>query len=66
MRIIESVKGFCAEEEGAVTVDWVALVAAMVLLGIAVATTVNTSTKGLADKVVKMTIAKALKDSVNG
>ena len=51
MRIIESVKGFCAEEEGAVTVDWVALVAAMVLLGIAVATTVNHSTKGLADKV---------------
>lgn len=39
------------EDEGAVTVDFVALVSMICLFGIAVAVTVNSSTKGAADKV---------------
>ena len=42
---------FGASESGAVTVDWVALMAALVLLGLSVGLTINTSTKSYADKI---------------
>ena len=38
-------------DEGAVTVDFVALVSMIVLFGIAVAVTINTSTKDMSDRV---------------
>ena len=48
---LKRITSFLAEEGGAVTVDWVALMAALVLIGIGVATTVNTSTKNYADRI---------------
>ena len=41
------IKNFHNDEDGAVTVDWVVLTAAVVGLGIAAVTTVNTSIGGL-------------------
>jgi len=46
MNIIAKIKTFIADEDGAVTVDWVVLTAALVGLGIAVLAAVET---GLAD-----------------
>ena len=46
MNIIAKIKTFFADEDGAVTVDWVVLTAALVGLGIAVLAAVET---GLAD-----------------
>ncbi len=43
------IKTFRAEEDGAVTVDWVVLTAAIVGLGIAVLTTVSDGANDLAD-----------------
>ena len=51
MRFGSAFKSFAVSEDGAVTVDWVALMAALVLIGIGVATTVNTSTREYADKI---------------
>ena len=44
-------KYFMRDEDGAVTVDWVVLTAAIVGLGIAVLTSVSGGTTGLADKI---------------
>ena len=44
-------KKFRNDESGAVTVDWVVLTAAIVGLGIAILTTVETGTQALADKI---------------
>lgn len=44
MKIFELVKTFARDEDGAVTVDWVVLTAAVVGLGIAVLTSVRTGT----------------------
>jgi Flp pilus assembly pilin Flp len=43
------IKTFRADEDGAVTVDWVVLTAAIVGLGIAVLTTVGEGAENLAD-----------------
>jgi Flp pilus assembly pilin Flp len=45
------ISNFRADEDGAVTVDWVVLTAAIVGLGIAVLTTVGSGTVALGDKI---------------
>ena len=51
MKLFEKIKTFKADEDGAVTVDWVVLTAAVVGLGIAVMTSVSGGTTSLADKI---------------
>ena len=51
MNLVEMSKTFKADEDGAVTVDWVVLTAAVVGLGIAVMTSVSGGTTSLADKI---------------
>ncbi|NDW52629.1 Flp family type IVb pilin [Aliiroseovarius sp. PrR006] len=51
MKLFEMIKTFKADEDGAVTVDWVVLTAAVVGLGIAVLTSVSGGTTSLADKI---------------
>lgn len=45
------INAFVKDEDGAVTVDWVVLTAAIVGLGIAVLTSVSGGTTSLADKI---------------
>ncbi len=47
--MLNFIKNFRADEDGAVTVDWVVLTAAIVGLGIAVMTTVRTGATNLAN-----------------
>ena len=47
MTFINLIKSFRNDEDGAVTVDWVVLTAAVVGLGIAVLSSVTTGTKGV-------------------
>lgn len=47
----EFVTFFCADEDGAVTVDWVVLTAAIVGLGIAVILAVRTGTVDMASDI---------------
>ena len=49
--MLNFMKNFRADEDGAVTVDWVVLTAAIVGLGIAVMTTVGRSTVSVGDKI---------------
>jgi len=51
MKIFNIIKNFSRDEDGAVTVDWVVLTAAIVGLGIAVLTSVSGGTTSLADKI---------------
>ncbi len=51
MKLIKFTKNFARDEDGAVTVDWVVLTAAIVGLGIAVLTSVSGGTTSLADKI---------------
>lgn len=51
MKLFEMIKTFKADEDGAVTVDWVVLTAAIVGLGIAVLTSVSGGTTSLAGKI---------------
>ncbi len=51
MTLIKFVKNFAHDEDGAVTVDWVVLTAAIVGLGIAVLASVSGGTTSLADKI---------------
>ena len=51
MKLFKLAKKFNNEEDGAVTVDWVVLTAAIVGLGLAVMTTVRGGTTGLANKI---------------
>ncbi|MDE9449414.1 hypothetical protein J3R80_02890, partial [Aliiroseovarius sp. Z3] len=51
MKLYNLIKTFQADEDGAVTVDWVVLTAAIVGLGIAVLTSVSGGTTSLADKI---------------
>lgn len=51
MKLFKLAKKFNKDEDGAVTVDWVVLTAAIVGLGLAVMTTVKNSTSSLADKI---------------
>ncbi|MDG1802873.1 MAG: hypothetical protein P8H53_10320 [Paracoccaceae bacterium] len=49
--MLNFIKNFKNDEDGAVTVDWVVLTAAIVGLGIAVLTSVQGGTTALADKI---------------
>nr|WP_319247327.1 pilus assembly protein [uncultured Celeribacter sp.] len=51
MKLFEMIKTFSRKDDGAVTVDWVVLTAAVVGLGIAVLATVSNSTTGLGDDI---------------
>ena len=51
MKFMNLIKTFSRDEDGAVTVDWVVLTAAIVGLGIAVLTSVQGGTQSLADKI---------------
>ncbi len=51
MKLFEFAKTFRNDEDGAVTVDWVVLTAAIVGLGIAVLATVNDGVTGIADNI---------------
>ncbi|WP_417274161.1 Flp family type IVb pilin [Celeribacter halophilus] len=51
MKLFKFAKNFARDEDGAVTVDWVVLTAAIVGLGIAVITSVSTGVSGLGDKI---------------
>lgn len=48
-------KKFQTTEDGAVTVDWVVLCAAVVLLGVAAITTIKTGAVDLADNTITVT-----------
>ena len=49
--MLKFIKNFRNDEDGAVTVDWVVLTAAIVGLGIAVLTSVGGGTKALGNKI---------------
>jgi Flp pilus assembly pilin Flp len=49
--MLDFIKNFRAEEDGAVTVDWVVLTAAIVGLGIAVILAVRTGTVNMASDI---------------
>jgi len=49
--MLNFIKNFRRDEDGAVTVDWVVLTAAIVGLGIAVLTSVGEGTTALGDKI---------------
>ncbi len=49
--MLNFIKNFRNDEDGAVTVDWVVLTAAIVALGIAVGGAVSTGATGLANSV---------------
>ncbi len=51
MKLFKFAKSFARDEDGAVTVDWVVLTAAIVGLGIAVLTSVSGGTTSLANKI---------------
>ncbi len=51
MKLMTMIKTFSRDEDGAVTVDWVVLTAAIVGLGIAVLTTVGDATDDYADTI---------------
>ncbi|MDA5094027.1 hypothetical protein O2N63_07995 [Aliiroseovarius sp. KMU-50] len=51
MKLFNLINKFKSDEDGAVTVDWVVLTAAIVGLGIAVLTSVSGGTTSLADKI---------------
>ena len=51
MEFFKLTKRFKDDEDGAVTVDWVVLTAAIVGLGVAVLASVRTATIGLGDKI---------------
>lgn len=49
--MIKFFKNFSKDEDGAVTVDWVVLTAAVVGLGVAAVTSVSGAVNGLGDKI---------------
>ena len=51
MKLFKIAQNFKRDEDGAVTVDWVVLTAAIVGLGIAVLSSVSGGTTGLANKI---------------
>ncbi len=51
MKLFKMLQNFKRDEDGAVTVDWVVLTAAIVGLGIAVLASVSGGTTSLADKI---------------
>ena len=61
MKIITMLNSFGRDEDGAVTVDWVVLTAAIVGLGIAVLTTVGDATDDYADDIGAHLSAQGIK-----
>ena len=53
MKLFKFAKNFSRDEDGAVTVDWVVLTAAIVGLGVAVLASVSGGVTGLSDKITK-------------
>ena len=51
MKLFELAKSFANDEDGAVTVDWVVLTAAIVGLGVAVMSSVGDGTTSLANEI---------------
>lgn len=51
MKFVNMIKNFRNDEDGAVTVDWVVLTAAIVGLGLAVMLSVGNGTEALANKI---------------
>lgn len=51
MKIFKKVRSFEKDEDGAVTVDWVVLTAAVVALGVAVLLAVTNASTSLADRI---------------
>ncbi len=51
MKLFKLIKNFKRDEDGAVTVDWVVLTAAIVGLGLAVLSSVSGGTTSLANKI---------------
>ncbi|PHQ84157.1 MAG: hypothetical protein COB65_06230 [Thalassobium sp.] len=60
--MLNFIKNFRADEDGAVTVDWVVLTAAIVGLGIAVLTSVGNGTTALGDKISSQLTAQTIVD----
>jgi len=58
--MLNFIKNFRRDEDGAVTVDWVVLTAAIVGLGIAVMTSVGNSTTALGDKISSQLAAQTI------
>ncbi len=61
MKFITLLQSFGRDEDGAVTVDWVVLTAAIVGLGIAVLTTVGDATDDYADDIGAHLSAQGIK-----
>ncbi|MDJ0826058.1 MAG: hypothetical protein QNJ16_11205 [Rhodobacter sp.] len=61
MKLFNLIKRFERDEDGAVTVDWVVLTAAIVGLGIAVLTTVGGATDDYADEIGSHLSAQGIK-----
>ncbi len=66
MKLFKLVNQFRADEDGAVTVDWVVLTAAIVGLGIAVLTSVGGGTTQLANKVSSHMATQSVTTSYSG
>ena len=58
-------KNFRRDEDGAVTIDWVVLTAAIVGLGIAVASSLNGSVRGLASDINTEVGTQSINTSLN-
>jgi Flp pilus assembly pilin Flp len=58
--MLNFIKNFHNDEDGAVTVDWVVLTAAIVGLGIAVLSSVSGGTTALGDKISSSLAAQAI------
>jgi Flp pilus assembly pilin Flp len=58
--MLNFIKNFRNDEDGAVTVDWVVLTAAIVGLGIAVLTSVGNGTTALGDKLSSNLASQAI------
>ena len=58
--MLNFIKNFRRDEDGAVTVDWVVLTAAIVGLGIAVLTSVGNGTTALGDKISSQLSAETI------
>jgi Flp pilus assembly pilin Flp len=58
------IKDFIASEDGAVTVDWVVLTAAVVGLGIAAIASVKTGVSNLADRISSAVSATTIESTV--
>ena len=64
--MLNLIKNFRNDEDGAVTVDWVVLTAAIVGLGIAVLTSVGNGTTALGDKIGTQLSAQTITDWASG